>query len=39
MFIMDSYETLNLEAETSLLLMQELIEWGQGGDRGDRRHP
>ena len=30
LFIMDPYEKLNLETETSLLLMQELIERGQG---------
>ena len=30
LFIMDPYETLNLETETSLLLMQELIERDQG---------
>ena len=30
LFVMDPYETLNLETETSLLLMQELIERGQG---------
>ena len=30
LFIMDPYETLNLETETSLLLMQELIERNQG---------
>jgi glutathione synthase len=29
LFIMDPFETLNLETETSLLLMQELIERGQ----------
>jgi len=29
LFVMDPYETLNLETETSLLLMQELIERGQ----------
>ena len=29
LFIMDPYETLNLETETSLLLMQELIDRGQ----------
>ena len=30
LFIMDPYETLNLETETSLLLMQELLERDQG---------
>ena len=30
LFVMDPYETLNLKTETSLLLMQELIERGQG---------
>ena len=30
LFVMDPLETLNLETETSLLLMQELIERGQG---------
>ena len=30
LFVMDPYEKLNLETETSLLLMQELIERGQG---------
>jgi glutathione synthase len=30
LFVMDPYETLNLETETSLLLMQELIERGKG---------
>jgi glutathione synthase len=30
LFVMDPCETLNLETETSLLLMQELIERGQG---------
>ena len=29
-FVMDPFETLNLETETSLVLMQELIERGQG---------
>ena len=29
LFIMDPYDTLNLETETSLLLMQELLERGQ----------
>ena len=30
LFVMDPLETLNMETETSLLLMQELIERGQG---------
>ena len=30
LFVMDPYETLNLETETSLLLMQELISRGHG---------
>jgi len=30
LFVMDPFETLNLETETSLVLMQELIERGQG---------
>ena len=30
LFVMDPLETLNLETETSLLLMQELIARGQG---------
>jgi len=30
LFLMDPFETLNLETETSLVLMQELVERGQG---------
>ena len=30
LFVMDPLETLNLETETSLVLMQELVERGQG---------
>lgn len=30
LFVMDPFETLNLETETSLVLMQDLIERGQG---------
>jgi len=29
LFVMDPFESLNLETETSLILMQELIERGQ----------